>query len=462
MMQLYDGSQYWGEWCCGVRHGWGVQRTIDGHSEYRGEFRNGAYCGLGVMRQGGVSKCGHWVQGELVLRQRLSASALFAARDAAIRAGLIRTTLLCLWSQRSCALHLSFRLLHPGTAAECCFPDEARATAEAIICVILAATERQCAIMERRRKHFVPKIDLHADLEADSENLKLIRSAGDEPEFEYWGYSLTTSFLNERTHKLEKKALPHLCGRLKSQTSGWVYRGQFDTGNMHGMGGVVWSRLDRVGGELRNVSETYIGQWQNGRREGLGVFSRSDGTSDQGIWNNNNLVDQFVLDIQHLLTFQAAVNQGEAIAMKAEARVNAAAAAKVSGSHCTVNADVQSKLPALDDQDAFDPLSPEYITSLMELLITNSQHRQAAHLAKIRQYDSEVKRAEDKRQHDAQAFQAYSAALAGSSDSDDEGPVFCTLGTAFFASRVYYGDSPVNVGIEFDRASRPSSVKEVL
>jgi hypothetical protein len=95
MMQLYDGSQYWGEWCCGVRHGWGVLRTIDGHSEYRGEFRNGAYCGLGVMRQGGVSKCGHWVEGELVLRQRLSASALFAARDAAIRAGLIRRFCVC-------------------------------------------------------------------------------------------------------------------------------------------------------------------------------------------------------------------------------------------------------------------------------------------------------------------------------------------------------------------------------
>jgi hypothetical protein len=88
MMQLYDGSQYWGEWRCGQRHGWGLHRIIDEDAEYRGEFRSGTYSGLGVMRQGGVSKCGHWVEGELVLRQRLSASALFAARDAAIRAGL--------------------------------------------------------------------------------------------------------------------------------------------------------------------------------------------------------------------------------------------------------------------------------------------------------------------------------------------------------------------------------------
>lgn len=354
-----------------------------------------------------------------------------------------------------------FSNLHPGTAAECCFPDEALAMAEAVICAVLAAAERQCTILERRRKHFVPKSELRGDLEADDENLKLIRSAGDEPEFEYWGYSLTTSFLNESTHKLQRKTVPHLFGRLKSQSSGWVYRGEFDAGNMHGAGGVVWNRLDRVDGELRKVSETYIGQWQSGRREGLGVFCRSDGTSDQGIWNNNNLVDRFVLDMQQLLTFQAAVNQGEAIAMRAEARANAAAAANVSGRHCAVNAGIQSKISALDDEDAFDPLSSEYIASLMELLISNSLHREAVHLAKIREYDNEVKRAEDKRQRDAQAFQAHAAARAGSSDSDDEGPVFCTMGTAFFASRVYYGDSPVNVGIEFDRASRPSSVKEV-
>jgi hypothetical protein len=87
LLQGYDGSDYWGEWCKGERHGWGVRRTIDGECEYRGEFRNGHYCGLGVLREGAVTRSGRWVDGTLVLRQRLSSSALFAARDAAIRAG---------------------------------------------------------------------------------------------------------------------------------------------------------------------------------------------------------------------------------------------------------------------------------------------------------------------------------------------------------------------------------------
>ena len=86
-MQLYDGREYWGEWQCGLLHGWGVERTKDGGNEYRGEFRGGKYCGLGVLSSAAATKCGRWIDGVLVVRQHLAASALFAARDAAIRAG---------------------------------------------------------------------------------------------------------------------------------------------------------------------------------------------------------------------------------------------------------------------------------------------------------------------------------------------------------------------------------------
>jgi hypothetical protein len=53
---------------------------------------------------------------------------------------------------------------------------------------------------------------------------------------------------------------------------------------------------------------------------------RSDGTSEQGLWCNNNLVEEFCIEMQELLTFQAAVQRGEIIATKAEAHANAAAA----------------------------------------------------------------------------------------------------------------------------------------
>jgi hypothetical protein len=60
--------------------------------------------------------------------------------------------------------------------------------------------------------------------------LRLIRNVGDEPEFEFWGYSLMSSFLDEDTHKLARKLLPHWWGRQLSIPFGWVYRGQFDSG----------------------------------------------------------------------------------------------------------------------------------------------------------------------------------------------------------------------------------------
>jgi hypothetical protein len=87
VMQFYDGWEYWGEWRRGQREGWGVQRTMDGQSEFRGEFNRGQYCGLGVLRESSATKWGRWIDGSLFVRQRLSASTLFAARDAAIRAG---------------------------------------------------------------------------------------------------------------------------------------------------------------------------------------------------------------------------------------------------------------------------------------------------------------------------------------------------------------------------------------
>jgi hypothetical protein len=87
LLQLYDGSEYWGEWRAGQRHGWGLWRMINGECEYKGEFYGGVYCGLGVLREGSVLKQGRWVDGTLVLQQRVPTSALFASRDAAIRAG---------------------------------------------------------------------------------------------------------------------------------------------------------------------------------------------------------------------------------------------------------------------------------------------------------------------------------------------------------------------------------------
>ncbi len=87
VLQLFDGSEYWGEWCKGERSGWGVWRSCSG-DEFRGEFCCGKYYGFGVLREGSVSKFGRWVDGALVVQQRLAASTLFAAREAAICAGV--------------------------------------------------------------------------------------------------------------------------------------------------------------------------------------------------------------------------------------------------------------------------------------------------------------------------------------------------------------------------------------
>jgi hypothetical protein len=49
---------------------------------------------------------------------------------------------------------------------------------------------------------------------------------------------------------------------------------------------------------------------------------------------------------------------------------------------------------------------------------------------------------------------------AAAADAD---PCFLMmLAFIFCVGRRFFGDSPVNVGIEFDRNSRPSIVKEVL
>jgi hypothetical protein len=457
VMQFYDGWEYWGEWRRGHPQGWGVQRTMDGESEFRGEFSRGQYCGLGLLREGAASKWGRWIDGALCVRQRLSASALFAARDAAIRAGK-KMHWQPLSETNSC--------LHPGYAAARSFPDEGRAAAEAVISVILAGVEAQCSALERCGKQLTTNRLHLSESGTNDDDLMLIRNVGDEPEFEYWGFSLTQSFLNEDTHKLVKKTLPHGSGRKTSVEFGWLYRGQFESGNFHGMGGVVWDRLDLIDGELRKVSETYIGQWHQGRREGLGVFMRSDGTSDQGMWINNNLAKEFILDIHWLLKFQAAVNHGEAAATKAEARANATKPKSANGIFTIKHTKGNTFHGDANDDGveiAPDPYSTEYMARLMELLISNSQERDAAHMARTREYEAACKQAEVEKQQDAAAFQAHSAALAYKSDSDDDdGTVFCTLGTSFFAGRIYYGDSPVNVGIEFDQNSRPSIVKEVF
>ena len=191
---------------------------------------------------------------------------------------------------------------------------------------------------------------------------------------------------------------------------------------------------------------------------------RGDGTSEQGLWHNNNLVEQFQIGMQELLAFQTAVSKGEIAATKAETRENAAAAASGGNGKASKWPKVRSKLLALEEDDVqeVDAYSSEYIDKLMLLLIENSQVREAAHLAEVSKYEAEVKRAADIRQHKLAAEAAYAAARAGDSDSGDDGPAFCTFGTSFFAGRQYFGDSPVNVGIEFDARSRPSCVKEVL
>ena len=186
---------------------------------------------------------------------------------------------------------------------------------------------------------------------------------------------------------------------------------------------------------------------------------RSDGTSEQGLWCNNNLVEEFCIEMQELLTFQAAVQRGEIIATKAEAHANAAAA--VGGGKVSKLSMVKNRAFDDDDGQEFDPISSEYIEKLMVLLMENSQSREVVHLSNVSNYEAERKRAEEIREQQLATEIAYAAARAGDSDSGDDGPAYCTLGTAFFAGRSYFGDSPVNVGIEFNRNSRPSCVKEV-
>jgi hypothetical protein len=318
--------------------------------------------------------------------------------------------------------------------------------------------------------------------------LRLIRGVGEEAPFEFWGYSLLTSQLNERTHKLEAKMLPHLWGRLVSCSFGWVYRGQIDMGSMHGLGGVVWCRVELRNGVLCEVCESYIGQWKQGRREGRGVFIRYNGISEQGVWLNNNLVEESYIGAQELVSFQAAINRGEAAATKAESRAKLSATKALCKSSNKSDS-IMSGQPTESETEAdcSDPFSSDYILKLMELVIANSQDREAAHVRKLAEHDMACKEAEEiKRQQAAALALRVASSAAVDSDSDDESPLFCALGTAFFAGRVYFGDrlafghlktwssrahsifliqflcSPVNVGIEFGRNSRPIAVKEVL
>jgi hypothetical protein len=319
-----------------------------------------------------------------------------------------------------------------------CFPDESRAAAEAIVCCILAAAEKQCSVLESLGKQVVARSSSSSAAEACDGDLRFIRNAGNDPEFEFWGYSVTTSALNESTHKLERRVLPHLWGRQVSVAFGWIYRGQFNNGKLHGLGGVVWRRLELINSELRYVCETYIGNWKDGRREGRGVFMRSDGSSDQGMWRSNDLIQEFCIDMRELIVFQAAVNQGEAAAKKAQARARADAS-NTSAFRGDTKPMQSDKIPAEEEEqvaiDQFDPYSDEYIAKLICLLVENSQARDAAQLAINRDYEAECRREEDSRQREAAAFAAHQAAIAGDSDSGDDGPAFCSMGTAFFAGR---------------------------
>ena len=338
--------------------------------------------------------------------------------------------------------HRSHWHMHPGSCAGMCFPDESRAAAESILCCILAAAEKQCSLLDTLDKQAVARSSSNSASEACDGDLRLIRNTGDDPEFEFWGYSMTTSVLNEVTHKLERRVLPHLWGRQVSLAFGWIYRGQFNNGKLHGLGGVVWRRLELIHSEMRYVCETYIGNWKEGRREGRGVFARSDGTSEQGMWRNNDLVEEFCIEMQELIVFQNAVNQGEAAAKNAQARAHADAS-----NSAAFRADTKpkndtkpkqpDKPPAEEEQsaDQFDAYSDEYIAKLIHLLIENSQARDAAQLAINRDYEAECRREEDLRQREAAAFAAHQAAIAGDSDSGDDGPAFCSMSTAFFAGR---------------------------
>jgi hypothetical protein len=393
--------------------------------------------------------------------------------------------------------HSSHSHVYTGSCAGMCFPDECRAAAEAILCCILAAAEKQCFALENSGKQVVARSSSSATSEASDGDLRFIRNAGDDPEFEFWGYSVTISVLNEETHKLERRMLPHLWGRQVSVAFGWIYRGQFNNGKLHGLGGVVWRRLELINSELRYVCETYIGNWKDGRREGLGVFTRSDGSSEQGMWRCNDLIEEFCIEMQELIGFQAAVNQGEAAAKKAQAHVRTDAS-NTAAYRADTKLMQSDKRPEEEEQvsiDQFDAYSDEYIAKLIHLLIENSQARDAAQLAINRDYEAECRREEDARQREVAAFAAHQAAIAGDSDSGDDGPAFSSMSTAFFAGRAnvehcacdgadnvmcmmlkllkllmcvycagrrYFGDSPVNVGIEFDRNSRPSIVKEVI
>ena len=186
---------------------------------------------------------------------------------------------------------------------------------------------------------------------------------------------------------------------------------------------------------------------------------RCDGTSEQGLWQNNNLVEDFGIDIEELMKFQAAVEQGEAIATKAEALAGPTSACTSMSKKGKASNEITCDDESSDD---VDPYSSDYISKLMQLLIQNSQARDTAHLDKQWKYEAECQRVEHARKQEAAACAARVAARAGDSDSDDNTCAFCTLGSAFFADRVFYGDSPVNVGIEFDKNSKPSTVKEVF
>ena len=55
--------------------------------------------------------------------------------------------------------------------------------------------------------------------------------------------------------------------------------------------GVIFDGEPNGNGVLRSPFEEYIGEFKNGKRNGKGTLTYLNGTSEKGIWKDNNLIE---------------------------------------------------------------------------------------------------------------------------------------------------------------------------
>ena len=76
----------------------------------------------------------------------------------------------------------------------------------------------------------------------------------------------------------------HGQGTYTWKEEGDQYIGEFKDGKKHGQG------TYNFGPNSKFAGDQYVGEWNDNKYHGQGTYTYSDGTSDRGIWRNDELI----------------------------------------------------------------------------------------------------------------------------------------------------------------------------